>query len=68
MELVFLRENGDIPDVFNITFKETTVWNYSIIKVIRFFISNFYNIICMLLQMGHDNGKIFKTEYNFFTP
>ena len=29
MELVFLRENGDIPDVFNITFKdpyyETTV-------------------------------------------
>ena len=38
MELVFLRENGDIPDVFNITFKETTVWNYSIIKVIRFFI------------------------------
>ena len=58
MELVFLRENGDIPDVFNITFKETTVWNwnYSIIKVIRFFISNFYNIIFMLLQMGHDNG------------
>ena len=29
IELVFLRENGDIPDVFNITFKdpyyETTV-------------------------------------------
>ena len=56
MKLVFLWENGDIPDVFNITFEETTVWNYSIIKVIRFFISNFYNIICMLLQMGHDNG------------
>ena len=58
MKLAFLWENGDIPDVFNITFKETTVWNwnYSIIKVIRFFISNFYNIICMLLQMGHDNG------------
>ena len=56
MKLAFLWENGDIPDVFNITFKETTVWNYSIIKVIRFFISNFYNIIFMLLQMGHDNG------------